>query len=164
MWVPRYSDCTIPYLLNPTGIVTLSQNMPRYPQCPQIMNKKFEDTDIFPQFIFLEVAKYPNLSKLKALTLPNPNHNLNPAPDPGSERPGNPALPANQKEQFLQSSWYFALVLSPGICKVPHWLLSPCLFYCTASRQLKADDDSRFPPQELGHPPACDTEHFWPQP
>lgn len=48
------------------------------------MNKKFKDTDTFPQFTFLEVAKYPSLSNLKALTLPNPNLNLNLAPDPGS--------------------------------------------------------------------------------
>lgn len=98
MWVPHYSDSTILCTLDPTGVVTLSQNTPRYPQCPQIRNKKFEDTDTFAQFTFLEVAKYPSLSNLKALTLPNPNHNLNPAPDPVSERPGNTALPANQKE------------------------------------------------------------------
>lgn len=62
------------------------------------MNYEFENTDAFPQFTSLEIAKYRSSSKLKALTFPNPNHNLNPDPDPDSKRPGNPALPANQKE------------------------------------------------------------------
>lgn len=85
VWVPTYAGSTFPYLLNLTVTGALSQNMHKYPWCPQIMNNEFEDSDTVPPFTFLEIAKYHSSSKLKALTPPNPNHNLHPDPDPDSK-------------------------------------------------------------------------------
>lgn len=136
--------------------------MPRYAQCPQIMNMKFEDTDTFSQFTFLEVAEYPHLSKLKALTLPNPNHNLNTAPAPGSERPGNAALPANQK-RIIPSK----LVILCS-CFISRSLQSPALISAAVSlffllhglTPAESRKQHQVSTQILGHSPACDMEHF----
>jgi len=93
------------------------------------MNNEFEDSDTVPQFTFLEIAKYHSPSKLKALTPPNPSHNLHPDLDPESKDAWEFST-ACKSERIITSKLEIFCLFYLQDCEVPHssGLPSPCFF------------------------------------
>lgn len=115
------------------------------------MNNEFEDSDTVPQFTFLEIAKYHSPSKLKALTLPNPSHNLHPDLDPDSKDAWEFST-ACKSGRIITSKLVIFCLFYLQDCEVPHSTDLSLLFFWLAELQLKKENCIRFPTRKPSIP------------